>query len=470
MMATNMPEALDEALLRPGPHRPHLQGRLPVARPAGSRTYQGYLDKVQHELTDERDRQARHDHPVRDRRHDQGPGQRGADHRDPRRPRGHHLARRRSRPSSSRTSARPRTSSTSSASATRSPCTRPATPSSPTAPASTWTIDIATIEKGGDYLGMVASIPPEDQFTRWRSRVRGRHPGLARLAGRRADVLRRRQLLRRVRRPGVGHAAGLVHGGLLGHGLHRVVVLHGVTRLEVGIARRRPPGEAQKGEDDQELLAGRSPTGSRTSSASLLDRAEDAPAREPPSGARARARAGDAQDPHRRRRRGRHRGPARARSSTAGRTTRRRSRTSPSGTTPRRSPHTPRTPSPASRCRGSVSSICRWRSRRPPGTATAIRSRWTRRPGTGRWTGPRRASQARRTRRAGRLRRPRRRAQAGGSSSAAIAARRRDLASVDMTRTTPPRISAAATPVRGARVSPRIHHPRTMAITGFTNG
>ena len=30
MMATNMPSALDEALLRPGPHRPHLQGRLPV--------------------------------------------------------------------------------------------------------------------------------------------------------------------------------------------------------------------------------------------------------------------------------------------------------------------------------------------------------------------------------------------------------------------------------------------------------
>jgi cell division protease FtsH len=30
-------------------------------------------------------------------------------------------------------------------------------------------IDIATIEKGGTYLGMVASIPPEDQFTQWRS-------------------------------------------------------------------------------------------------------------------------------------------------------------------------------------------------------------------------------------------------------------------------------------------------------------
>src|SRR5580700_2559456 len=29
--------------------------------------------------------------------------------------------------------------------------------------------DTATTEKGSDYLGMVASIPPEDQFTRWRS-------------------------------------------------------------------------------------------------------------------------------------------------------------------------------------------------------------------------------------------------------------------------------------------------------------
>jgi cell division protease FtsH len=30
-------------------------------------------------------------------------------------------------------------------------------------------IDVATIEKGSDYLGMVASIPPEDQFMRWRT-------------------------------------------------------------------------------------------------------------------------------------------------------------------------------------------------------------------------------------------------------------------------------------------------------------
>ena len=31
------------------------------------------------------------------------------------------------------------------------------------------TIDVTTIEKGANYLGMVASIPPEDQFTQWRS-------------------------------------------------------------------------------------------------------------------------------------------------------------------------------------------------------------------------------------------------------------------------------------------------------------
>jgi ATP-dependent Zn protease len=32
-----------------------------------------------------------------------------------------------------------------------------------------WTIDLATIEKGGTYLGMVSSVKPEDQFTRWRT-------------------------------------------------------------------------------------------------------------------------------------------------------------------------------------------------------------------------------------------------------------------------------------------------------------
>jgi len=48
------------------------------------------------------------------------------------------------------------------------------------------TIDIATIEKGGSYLGMVASIPPEDQFTHWRTEFEADvMVGLASLAGER---------------------------------------------------------------------------------------------------------------------------------------------------------------------------------------------------------------------------------------------------------------------------------------------
>ncbi len=47
-------------------------------------------------------------------------------------------------------------------------------------------IDVATIEKGGDYLGMVASIPPEDQFTRWRTEYQADiYVSLASLAGER---------------------------------------------------------------------------------------------------------------------------------------------------------------------------------------------------------------------------------------------------------------------------------------------
>jgi cell division protease FtsH len=47
-------------------------------------------------------------------------------------------------------------------------------------------IDIATIEKGSDYLGMVASIPPEDQFTRWKSEYEADiYVSLASLAGER---------------------------------------------------------------------------------------------------------------------------------------------------------------------------------------------------------------------------------------------------------------------------------------------
>ena len=61
MMATNMPEALDEALLRPG----RIDRIYKVGYPSKAgrvRTYEGYFDKVAHELTAGAHRQARHHH------------------------------------------------------------------------------------------------------------------------------------------------------------------------------------------------------------------------------------------------------------------------------------------------------------------------------------------------------------------------------------------------------------------------
>ncbi|GAA1251332.1 hypothetical protein GCM10009609_13320 [Pseudonocardia aurantiaca] len=167
MMATNMPEALDEALLRPG--RIDRIYRVGYPSKAGRvRTYQGYLDKVAHELDDEQIDKLATITPyatgatikdlvnealiiaIRDGREiitwkdvmrakqlkDLGPPEDVE-----------YIERERH------------------AVAVHEAChavvafrTR-----------RHMEIDLATIEKGSDYLGMVASIPPEDQFTRWRS-------------------------------------------------------------------------------------------------------------------------------------------------------------------------------------------------------------------------------------------------------------------------------------------------------------
>ncbi len=180
-------------------------------------------------------------------------------------------------------------------------------------------IDIATIEKGSDYLGMVASIPPEDQFTRWRTeyetvhplahRVRDRHPGIPRLPRGRADVLRQGQLIRRVRRPGVGHHGGVVHGGLLGHGVHPVVVLD--RQAAGGRRARRRPGRAEE--------EGPGPRGGAAAGAGGPDRGQPdhaagagrgTPHPEPGQRPVPGTRAGVAQDPQRRRRAGDSRAPA----------------------------------------------------------------------------------------------------------------------------------------------------------------
>src|SRR5262249_33721162 len=167
MMATNMPEALDEALLRPG----RIDRIYKVGYPSKDgrvRTYEGYFGKVRHELTPEevdklavitpyatgatikdlvneslitalrngRDVITWQDVIKAKQLKDLGPPGR-VEHvggEGPWVP-------------------------------TPGPCH--AVAASP--PRQHAEIDIATIEKGSNYLGMVASIPPEDQFTNWRT-------------------------------------------------------------------------------------------------------------------------------------------------------------------------------------------------------------------------------------------------------------------------------------------------------------
>jgi len=113
-------------------------------------------------------------------------------------------------------------------------------------------IDIATIEKGGTYLGMVASIKPEDQFTSWRSEYEADvMVSLASLAGERLFF--------------AGDSSSGVSGDLESAtqiatlmegywGMGSTVASHGVTQ-RVGIGGGGRPGEPGEG-DDRKLLHG----------------------------------------------------------------------------------------------------------------------------------------------------------------------------------------------------------------------
>jgi ATP-dependent Zn protease len=167
MMATNMPSALDEALLRPG--RIDRMYRVGYPSKAGRiRTYEGYFNKVSHELTDEQ----------MDKLATITPYATGATIKDlvneslitairngrdvitwPDVVKAKQL-KELGPPEDVEYIERERH-----AVAVHEAChavvayrTR-----------QHMEIDIATIEKGSDYLGMVSSIKPEDQFTRWRS-------------------------------------------------------------------------------------------------------------------------------------------------------------------------------------------------------------------------------------------------------------------------------------------------------------
>jgi cell division protease FtsH len=109
-------------------------------------------------------------------------------------------------------------------------------------------IDIATIEKGGTYLGMVANIPPEDQFTHWRSEFE-------------ADIMVCLASLVGERMFFEGDSSSGVSGDLEtatrlstymeGYwGMGSTLAVHGVTKeIGVGGGGQRPPGE-QKGPKD----------------------------------------------------------------------------------------------------------------------------------------------------------------------------------------------------------------------------
>jgi cell division protease FtsH len=128
------------------------------------------------------------------------------------------------------------------------------------------TIDIATIEKGGNYLGMVASIPPEDQFTRWRTEYEADiMVFLASLAGERMFFESDNSSGVSGDLEGATQIATMMEGYW---GMGTTVSSHGVTH-KVGIGGGGKPGKDEK---TAELL--RSDLGDRIESklAELLDR------------------------------------------------------------------------------------------------------------------------------------------------------------------------------------------------------
>ena len=135
------------------------------------------------------------------------------------------------------------------------------------------TIDIATLEKGGNYLGMVASIPPEDQFTRWRSEYEADIiVALASLAG-------ERMFFDGDNSSGVSgdlETATMVATFMEGYwGMGTTIASHGVThRIGVGGGGGGPKPEDQKGNKQKALLEGHLGGRIERKLAELFDRAD----------------------------------------------------------------------------------------------------------------------------------------------------------------------------------------------------
>jgi ATP-dependent Zn protease len=114
-------------------------------------------------------------------------------------------------------------------------------------------IDLATIEKGGTYLGMVASIKPEDQFTSWRSEFEADvMVSLASLAG-------ERQFFGGDSSSGVSgdlESATTIASMMEGYwGMGSTIASHGVTQ-RIGIGGGNGRGEGKGEPKGKDLLAG----------------------------------------------------------------------------------------------------------------------------------------------------------------------------------------------------------------------
>ena len=251
MMATNMPQSLDEALLRPGRIDRIYKVGYP-SKPGRVRTYEGYLAKVQHHLTPEdidklatitpyatgatikdmvnealinairagRDSITWNDVVKAKQLKDLGPPEDVE-----------YIERERH------------------AVAVHEACHAVAA----YRVRAHMTIDIATIEKGGTYLGMVASIPPEDQFTRWRSEYE------ADIIVSLASLVGERMFFEGDNSSGVSgdletatQIATLMEGYW---GMGSTVASHGVTQ-KVGIGGGGKPGKGDEKDHNKDLLQG----------------------------------------------------------------------------------------------------------------------------------------------------------------------------------------------------------------------
>jgi cell division protease FtsH len=132
-------------------------------------------------------------------------------------------------------------------------------------------IDLATIEKGGSYLGMVASIKPEDQFTSWRSEYEADvMVSLASLAG-------ERQFFGGDSSSGVTgdlDTATTIASMMEGYwGMGSTIASHGVTQ-RIGVGGGNGRGEGKGDAKGRDLLAGSLGGRIETKLAELLERTD----------------------------------------------------------------------------------------------------------------------------------------------------------------------------------------------------